>query len=295
MIYCLENEFIKIKIKETGAELSSYFDKKTQRELIWQADSLHWKRHAPILFPIIGKVENNSYKLGNKIYELSQHGFARDQEFKVVSQYDSSITLETISSEITKKIFPFDFILKVKFSIVNKQLKVTYRVENPSSKAIYFCLGAHPGFNCPFDEKSNFSDYELRFEKEECSDRILLNESGFRTGKRAKEWLFGNTIKLNEDLFNQDALIFDNLESTYLTINSKKENIKEKIKIGWYNYPHMGIWKPLNNAPFICIEPWNGMADEANLNNDFKNKYGVVNLSQGNSFECFYTVENIIK
>ena len=295
MLYCLENEFIAVKIKETGAELCSYYDKNKQREIIWQADPLHWKRHAPILFPIVGKVNNNIYKLEKETFTLSQHGFARDQEFRVVEQSDSSITLINIASKTTKEFFPFDYALKVMFSIFDKELKVTYKVENPSLGKMFFCIGAHPGFNCPFDKASNFSDYELEFEKTECSDRILLNDNGFRTGKRAKEWLSGNTIKLSEDLFNQDALIFDDLKSTYLTIGSKKKNIKERVKIGWFNYPHMGIWKPLKKAPFLCIEPWNGMADEANSEDDFKNKYGVIHLESGNYFECFYTIENISK
>ena len=295
MLYCLENEFIAVKIKGTGAELCSYYDKQKQREIIWQADPSHWKRHAPILFPIVGKVNENKYRLENETFTLNQHGFARDQEFSIVEQSNSSITLINTSSKTTKEIFPFDYTLKVVFSILEKELKVTYTVENNSSQKMYFCIGAHPGFNCPFDKSSNFSDYELEFEKTECSDRLLLNDGGFRTGKRAKEWLCSNTIKLNEELFNQDALIFDDLKSTYLTIGSKKKNLNERVKIGWFNYPHMGIWKPLNNAPFICIEPWNGMADEANLNQDFKNKYGVIHLESGNYFECFYTIENISK
>ncbi len=293
MFYCLENKFIAVKIKDTGAELCSYYDKKKQREIIWQADPYHWRRHAPILFPIVGKVYKNSYKHENKNYELSQHGFARDQEFKVIEQSNDSITLETTSSEITKVLFPFDFNLKVKISIFNKEVKVTYRVENPSVKEIYFCIGAHPGFNCPFDHKSDFSDYELKFNKIECSDRILLNKSGFRTGERAKDWLSGHTIKLHEALFNDDALIFDNLKSQFISIKSNKTS--DQVKIGWSNYSHMGIWKPLNNAPFICIEPWNGMADEVNTEEDFKNKYGIINLKPGNNFECFYTIENIVK
>jgi len=293
MLYCLENEFIAVKIKGTGAELCSYYDKQKQREIIWQADPSHWKRHAPILFPIVGKVNKNKIRLENETFTLNQHGFVRDEEFNIVEQSNSSITLINNSSKTTKEIFPFEYTLKVMFSLLEKELKVIYTVENNSLQKMYFCIGAHPGFNCPFDKVSSFSDYELEFEKTECSDRLLLNDDGFRTGKRAKEWLCSNTIKLNEELFNQDALIFDDLKSTYLTIGSKKKNLNEKIKIGWFNYPHMGIWKPLNNAPFICIEPWNGMADEANLNQDFKNKYGVIHLESRNYFECFYTIENI--
>ncbi len=293
MIYSLENEFIAVKINELGAELCSYFDKQSKREVIWQADPAHWKRHAPILFPIVGKVLNNSYQFESTKYKLSQHGFARDEVFTVVEYSKTSIKFKISSSLKTKEIFPFDFALFVQFSITNKELKVLYSVENTSSKKIHFSLGAHPGFNCPFNNTSVFSDYILKFEKKECSDRILLNPEGFRTGKRAYKWLVGNSIKLHETLFAEDALIFDNLKSKFLIIESKKE--AEKVKISWNNYPHIGIWNPNKSTPFVCIEPWNGMADEAGKNIDFSQKYGVISLDSGHNFECFYTVENILK
>ena len=293
MIYSLENEFVTIQINDLGAELCSYFDKESQREIIWQADPDHWKRNAPILFPIIGKVFNNSYRFENINYQLSQHGFARDNVFSVIKKSKTSIKFKISSSLKTKPVFPFDFVLIVQFSIIDKELKVLYNIENTSSKKIYFSLGAHPGFNCPFDEKSVFSDYNLKFEKKECSDRILLNKEGFRTGKRAYKWLVGNSISLHEKLFAEDALIFDNLKSEFLFIESEKA--AEKVKIGWNNYPHMGIWNPNKNSPLVCIEPWNGMADEVDSNIDFSQKYGVISLNKGHNFECFYTVENIIK
>jgi galactose mutarotase-like enzyme len=94
-------------------------------------------------------------------------------------------------------------------------------------------------------------------------------------------------------LFKDDALIFDDLKSSYVTITSKSTN--QSIKVCWNNYPHLGIWKPLNKAPFLCIEPWNGMADELDLKNDFKDKFGVINLDPNESFKCSYTIENSIK
>ena len=293
MVYALENEHISIKIKQLGAELCSYFDKETKREVIWQADPIFWKRHAPILFPIIGKVNNNKYRIGKDAFNIGQHGFARDQEYKIISESEHSIRLGISSTKKTRSIFPFDFKLEIEFSLKEKELKVLYHVQNTSDNQIYFCLGAHPGFNCPFDENSKFSEYKLKFEKKEKSDRILLSTNGFRTGDRAKSWLTGDTIQLSEELFKDDALIFDDLKSSFLIIES--ESVKESIKIVWNNYPHIGIWKPLNNAPFVCIEPWNGMADQASLDTDFKDKFGVVTLHPNESFECYYSIENRIK
>lgn len=292
MVYSLENDKISVKIKEIGAELCSYFDKKSNREVVWQANPDYWKRHAPILFPIVGKVENNEYKIGDLKYSLSQHGFARDQVFKVKKQNKDSITLQISSNDELFKIYPFNFKLEVEFILKEKELKVLYRVLNISDESIYFSLGAHPGFNVPFNDSSKLSDYKLSFEVTELSDRLLLSSAGFRTGKRHKNWLQSDYINLTEDLFINDALIFDNLKSSFLTI--KSQNSKEQVRVGWGNYPHMGIWKPYNKATFICIEPWNGMADQEKLKGDFKSKFGIVKLPLHKTFECFYTIENIL-
>jgi len=209
MIFSIENELVSIKIKQTGAELCSYFDKTTNREIIWQADPNHWKRHAPILFPIVGKVENNEYRIADKEYSLNQHGFARDQSFNLINKSDNSILLEIEANDQLKKIYPFEFKLQVEYILNSKELQVLYRVMNSSSTEIYFCIGAHPGFNCPFDSVSNFNEYRLKFEYHEEADRILLTPEGFRNGKRANKWLNSEELNLKEDLFNEDALIFD--------------------------------------------------------------------------------------
>ncbi len=293
MIYTLENNLVSVKVKSLGAELCSYYDKEENREIMWQADPNHWKRHAPILFPIVGKVENNTYKLDNKEFNLSQHGFARDQEFELLNKSENQVSLEISQTDETLKVYPFEFKLQVNLTLSGKELKVTYRVVNPTSKEIYFCLGAHPGFNCPFNLSSSFEDYILEFELDEKSDRLLLTPEGFRSGKRSKEWLNAKSINLTESLFNDDALIFDDLKSSYLKIKSNKTS--SSLKVSWNNFPHMGIWKPLNYAPFICIEPWNGMADQADIGNDFKDKFGVIKLASHSNFECSYSIENLLQ
>lgn len=292
MIYTLENNLVSVKVKSLGAELCSYYDKEENREIMWQADPNHWKRHAPILFPIVGKVENNTYKLSNNEFNLSQHGFARDREFELLNKSENQIILEISETEETLKVYPFEFKLQVSLKLSGKELTVKYKVINPSNEEIYFCLGAHPGFNCPFNSNSSFEDYSLEFELDEKSDRLLLTPEGFRSGERSNRWLNGKNINLTESLFNDDALIFDDLKSSYLKIKSNQTSTS--LKVGWKNYPHMGIWKPLNNAPFICIEPWNGMADQANLGNDFKDKFGVVKLASDSDFECSYSIENLL-
>lgn len=287
----IENEYIKVGILEHGAELCSYIDKKNKREVIWDGDSAYWKRHSPVLFPLIGKIENGEFRLGEKTYNLSAHGFARDKKFQLVNKKEDSITLELTADEETRKGYPFEFSLQVILTLQEKQLTVAYKIINTESNDIYFCVGAHPGIKVPTKKGLKYDDYKITFEKEEKSDRLLLTPEGFRTGKVEKEWLNGNTINLKEELFKDDALIFDDLKSKSLLIESEKGG--DKVKVGWSNYPDMGIWKSYNNSPFICIEPWNGMADQSGLFNDFKDKKGVVKLSGNSEFECAFTIENI--
>lgn len=61
MVY-LENEKPKVAIQEKGAELTSIVKKETQTEYLWNADPAYWKRHAPVLFPIVGAIKGDSYR-----------------------------------------------------------------------------------------------------------------------------------------------------------------------------------------------------------------------------------------
>ena len=246
-----------------------------------------------MLFPLVGKIENGEFRLGEKTYNLSAHGFARDKKFQLVHKKVDAITLELSADDETRKGYPYEFSLQVILTLEKKQLKVTYKIINPESDYIFFCIGAHPGIKIPTKEGLKYDDYKITFEKEEKSDRLLLTPEGLRSGKVEKEWLNGDTINLKEELFKDDALIFDDLKSKYLHIESDKGG--DKVKVGWWNYPDMGIWKSYNNSPFICIEPWNGMADQSGLFNDFKDKKGVVKLQGNSEFECAFTIENIIQ
>lgn len=291
-MHTIENDFIKVGILEQGGQLCSYIDKQNNREIIWTGNPEFWGRHSPILFPLVGKINNGAYKIDKSTYKLSAHGFARDKKFKLVSKENDSILLELHPDDETKIGFPFEFVLQVELTLQKKTLKTAYKVINPSNEDIFFCLGAHPGFNIPTKDGLNYNDYQLTFEQEEKSDRLLLTPDGFRTGERDKKWLTGNVIPLSEELFKDDALIFDDLKSNSLLIESNKGG--DKVKVGWNNYPDMGIWKSYNHSPFVCIEPWNGMADEKDLDNDFKNKKGIVKLAAHSTFECDFTIENII-
>ena len=261
----LENNWLKVNVKQKGAEICNLIEKTNNVEHIWQADPLVWNRHAPILFPIVGQVENNTYTVEGKDYKLPQHGFARDKEFSIESQTTDSIVLVVESDSSTLEIYPFQFRLYVSYTLLNDKVEIEYRVVNIDSKTIYFSIGAHPGFVCPFGENESFGDYILEFEKDESADRLLF-EAGLLNGKMVDSYLNGtNTIQLSYDVFKDDAIILKNLKSDYVDLENTKTG--KKLRFFFRGFPLLAFWtKPGMNAPFLCIEPWYGVADTKGQN-----------------------------
>ncbi|MEN0051723.1 MAG: aldose 1-epimerase family protein, partial [Bacteroidota bacterium] len=181
MLYKIQNDRIEVGIKQKGAELASIINKATGQEYMWEADSSYWGRHSSILFPIVGRVNNDQFQIAGQSYDMKQHGFARNTAFKIVDQTNESITFELSSDAETLELFPYHFKLQAQYHLEGKTLYITYRVHNQDVKTIYFSLGAHPAFKCPLQEGEARSDYQLVFEKSETVHRHLI-ENGLRTG-----------------------------------------------------------------------------------------------------------------
>lgn len=290
-IIVLEDKFFIAEIKTKGAELCRLFCKKTKTEILWNGDATYWGRHAPVLFPIVGKVKNNQYQINEKSYELSQHGFARDAEFLVINQSKTSCSLQITSTKNTLKKYPFEFSFTTTFTLNSTGLTTNYDVINTGTSPSLFSLGAHPAFNCPLNDDLKLTDYELKLEKKETVSILLLAKSGLISDERSPFLTNENSIPLNDKLFINDALIFDDLKSQSLTIQSQKDDVA--VKVSWYNFPHLGIWKPLK-APFICIEPWHGMADFDSQNGGFQSKFGIIELDPTKKFSAGYSVETLV-
>ena len=285
MSIILENKRMKVLVSENGAEVTSIIDKMDNRECIWTADSKYWGRHAPILFPIVGKVVNNEYKVNENTYSLGQHGFARDLKFDVISKEDNKVILELLYNRETLKVYPYKFKLYVEYVLCENALKVSYKVKNEDKSYMYFSIGAHPGFYCP----GNFSDYYFEFEKEETKEIIPVVSGGYL--KREKVPYLNNTkvIELNKHIFEEDALIFENLSSKYICLKNKKNS--KGIKLSFEGFPFLGLWTKPDDAPFVCIEPWYGHADFEDFKGDFKDKDGIIKLNGEEEFNSLYTIE----
>ena len=289
MSFHLENDFLKVSFKKLGAELCSLFDKQTQTEHVWQADPKVWGRHAPILFPIVGQVENNTYHIGDKEYKLSQHGFARDRNFEIEKQTDNSIVFLLKSDEKSLEVYPYQFELRVSYTLVESKLSIGFQVQNIDSQPIWFSIGAHPGFVCPFVEGETFSDYTLVFQKLETTKRMLFSD-GLLNGKKQVTLISERKIDLSHDLFDGDAIILTNLKSRFVDLKNKSN--KKALRFHFEGFPLLAFWtKPGAKANYICIEPWFGVADTKGEKKDYREKAFIETLEVGGVFDCEYALE----
>ncbi|GJM63147.1 aldose 1-epimerase family protein [Persicobacter diffluens] len=286
------NEFLEATIKHDGAELCSLINKTTGKELLWQADPEVWGRHAPILFPFVGRLKNDQYTHEGKTYKMGQHGFARDREFILKASDATSALFVLTSDERSLAIYPFRFELRVQYKIEAKKLTIGYQVVNTDDKTILFSIGAHPGFNVVLNEGEAFADHSLCFEKEEQLDRMMLGEGGLFDGRIDMGYQAGRRhLELTYEKFDEDAIVFEGYTSRHLDLVNLKAGTAT-LRFHFEGFPYLGIWtKPKAQSPYICIEPWFGIADHQDASGELSEKEGMQVLPEGHSFGCHYGVE----
>ena len=268
MIITLSNTKISASINTIGAELIQL--EKDNKNYIWTVDEAFWNKTSPILFPIVGRLKNDSYSINGKNYELPRHGFARNFEFEVEHQTENSVVFLLTENPETLKQYPFQFELRLQYELIENSLKINYSVLNKSQEIMPFSIGAHPAFAI----EDSFSDYSLQFnEAEEFVSYELENEQFSNSFKKLNSE--NGKINLDYSLFEKDALVFKKLKSNEITLQHNNEFV---LKMSFEGFPYLGIWtKP--NAPFLCIEPWCGLADNINHNGNIFEKEGI-NLLQ---------------
>jgi len=267
----LENSELRIQISAYGAEMQSFFNKKREMECLWQADSRFWGRHAPILFPIVGRLANDELKHQNQSYPMSQHGFARDSLFKIISQTDTTIQFSLQSNENSLKQYPFHFELIVEYSLDSNKLTTAYIIRNPEKSILPASIGAHPAFNWPLLPDIDKSEHLIQFTHDENSEIRRLNK-GLLLQEKIKNPMNKNNLELTDTLFAHDALIFDQLISREVKYSASN---KLSLTLRFQDFPHLGIWtKPA--ASFICIEPWQGYSSPVNFDGEITEKPGIL-------------------
>lgn len=273
-----------VTVNHQGAEVCSVKNK-SGLEFIWQAEKQVWPRHAPVLFPIVGKLKNNRFIHEGKPYELGQHGFARDREFRLLSRTDSECVFELAADDDSKQHYPFDFIFRIRYFLKGNTLVTDYTVTNPSGTTIIFSVGAHPGFICPLLPDERMEDYYLEFEHADLYTTGLAN--GLRTDERRKPVMSDNRLPLTPGLFDNDALVFEDSQIHSVSLRSSASACAISLRCD--NWPYFGIWsKP--GAGFVCLEPWYGIADRTDASGNLAEKQGCMSLSPGESFDCRFSL-----
>lgn len=291
-MFTLANDLLEISVKKVGAELCNITSAQNKTEFMWQANPAVWANHAPNLFPIVGGLKNNTFFFEGQPYEMTKHGFIRNNEnIELIEQTIDTLTFKLTYNEKTLKYYPFKFEYFVKYVLKDNKLAITYSVKNLDDKAILFSVGGHPAFTCPVFENESYSDYYLEFEKIENSKTHLLDmANGLVSLNTAPVFNNSNKIELSHNLFVNDALIFKDLKSKKISLKSKLTGTI--LSLDYEDFDYLGIWaKP--NGDFVCIEPWLGIADSVDTNQEFNTKEGIIRLDVNNTFEATYGIEII--
>ena len=284
----LENEYLRVSAKPEGAELTSIYDKANNLERLWQADPAVWNRHAPVLFPFVGRLRNNTYHYRGQSYSLPQHGFARDSTFRLKRESTTSVSYELSDTPELRANYPFAFTLQLDYTLSGNKVHVAHTVTNPGAETLYFSIGGHPAFRCPLLEGEAFSDYYIEFEKKETCTRWYANANGLIDRSEENYLLDTAIVPYTLDRFSEDALIFKHLDSTEVSIKSFKN--AHAVTLDFAGWPYLGIWSKPGGAPFMCLEPWLGIADHAGHDGELTSKEGIMPLEPGLNFCCEYSL-----
>ncbi|QQL49823.1 aldose 1-epimerase family protein [Mucilaginibacter ginkgonis] len=284
----IENEYLRVSISTQGAELHSVFNKQTGVEQLWQANPDVWPWHAPNLFPVVGGLINDELHVDGQNYAMKRHGFARQSEFKMAAETTKTHALFSLHyNDETLKVYPYKFTFQIIYDLIENSLRVTYKVINLESKPVYFSVGGHPAFNVPFNAGESYEDYYLEFETTEALATHRLSAEGYFNGETDPVQMNGNKLRLTRQLFDNDALVFKQLNTRQVTIKSDKHDQSLSVEFPHFNY--LGIWaKP--GADFVCIEPWLGCADTEGKQVDISQKECIQKVEQGHVFESSFYV-----
>lgn len=286
MNYTIENSELIAVVSGKGCELISVVVKKDDTERIWQANPKIWKRHAPVLFPLVGKYKNNQIEHNGKKYEMSQHGFARDMEFTLVEQSEDSITMKLEQTEETLQKYPFAFELLCSYTLKGSSVEAGWKIINQDDETMYFSIGAHPAFIFP--GKDTLAGCQICFETEK-NELIyeLLNEQGVVKEQLYTLQLQDSCVTVSPDYFDQDAYIFENRQCSKVSLCNYG---KPFVSVA-FDAPVFGLWSPVHKSvPFICIEPWYGRADRDSFAGSLKDREWGNTLEAGEVFERGYEI-----
>lgn len=289
MFHIITNELLTCSIIAKGAEIRSLKNNKTGQEYIWQIDPDVWRSSSPPLFPAIGTIKGDKIIYKDKEYSMPKHGIARDNdtfEFKQLSASSCSYTLT--HSEATHHLYPFKFSFTITYTLENNRLLMTYDVVNLDSEPMYFTCGGHTAYACPVTATKTLSDYVIEFPEVQERSSHTLNNHGLLTSTMRKVETDGALLPLSKTIFNDDALIFSEIDYSWVRL---RESAKTKgLVIRFTGYSHLALWAQ-PGADYVCIEPWLGLPDTENESLDITKKSTYTKLVPQEQFSITIETE----
>lgn len=286
-IISISSNSLTASIDTMGAQLMSL--RKGESEYLWQGDSNWWPRRAPILFPIVGVLKDSKAESAEGTISLARHGLARLNQFEVVEQSPSSVTLQLKSTEETRKSYPYDFELKLIFSVAGDTLTQTYEVTNPANVVLPFTLGAHPAFNIPIPgvEAASLDQYYLLFTHSWTSYGPSITDDGLCDYTTPQKLIVdSDTLPLSWELIDREKTItLEDVPDRRITLVANAEASSEAhgIQMDFEGFDYLGIWSAAPGCPFVALEPWCGIADTVDCDGIFEHKPGIISLEPGQS------------
>ena len=309
MIYTLRNSEMEVQVSSKGGELVSMKDA-DQTEYIWIGDATYWKRHAPQLFPCIGRLTNNQYRMDGALHEMGQHGFLRDYELTKVESEEqagaetvrdaagqagaeaetvTSLHLQLQSDTSTRQLYDRDWTVDIFYRLCGKTLSVKFQVRNRDVRTMRFGYGIHPGFNVPLNPALRFEDYRLDFHEVSTPKQMELTERYTISGGMHDYALAeGRYLPLQHSLFDHDAIILKDMPHT-VTLGSQKD--EKKVTVTFPDMPYLGIWHaPETDAPFVCIEPWSSLPSTDGVIDEFETKPDFITVEPEETYTNSWSI-----
>lgn len=270
----LKNGGSELLINEHGAEMKSF--KVDGTEYLWTGDPDVWASSAPICFPMTGGLKYDKYTLDGVEYTLPKHGFAKNMDFEVESQTENTAVFLLKADDDTRKVFPYEFELRIKYVLTDKKVTATYLVTNLTDKKMWFSIGSHDGFACP----EGIEDYDVIFSQNETLKSYTL--FGNLLGNDSVDIIENSdTLPLDYNYFAIDALVFKNVASRTCRLVNRKTG--RGVQLDYAKAPYLVLWtKP--QAKYLCIEPWFGLADNINSDGNIEHKEGIQSVEAGGTF-----------
>lgn len=282
----LKNEWLTAVVNPLGAELQKLTGS-NGLEYLWNGNSAYWGKFSPVLFPVVGTLVGNRYQYKGQWYSLPRHGFAREQIFALSQYTPAEATFTLTQTPQSLQVYPFAFTLQLQYTLVKDTLQVVYNVLNTGEETLYFSIGGHPAFAVPNLPNTTYTDYYLAFNQPEPLHRYLLQD-GLLRREAVPLTAPGGQLPLHPDLFAQDALVLKHLQSTQVSLLCRKH--PHGIDFNFQGFPYLGLWAA-PQAPFVCIEPWCGHADEVAHNGDITAKAGIEMLAPGMAWQRSWWVQ----